>query len=527
MTNSIEDMTLKAEVILVTGSNTSECHPIIANYIREAVMKNGAKLIVVDPKRIDLVDYAEIWLQPKPGNNVAWINGFMNVIINNNLHDEEFINEHTEGFEELKKVVEKYTPEYVEEITGIPAEKLEKAAKIYGEAKAASILYAMGITQHSNGTDNVKSLANLAMITGNIGKEGAGVNPLRGQNNVQGACDMGGLPNVYPGYQPVDNEENCKKFSSEWGASCNINKGAPLTEIPNLVEEGKLKALYIMGENPLVSDPDLNHLKKCIEKLEFIVVQDIFMTETAQYADVILPGACFAEKDGTFTNTERRVQRVRKAVNPPGEAKDDLTILSMLAEKFGVKYSNNPEDVFEEIRKVTPQYAGITYKRIEENDGVCWPCPDEEHPGTPILHVGKIARGKGLLTPIENKPPVEQPDEEYPFILTTGRRYEHFHTATMTRRARALNYYSPEPKLEINPEDAKQLGINDGDEIIVKSRRGEVKTKAKISERVSKGVVFGCFHFSEAAINVLTLHALDPVAKIPEYKVCAVRIEKA
>ncbi len=527
MTNSIEDMTLKAEVILVTGSNTSECHPIIANYIREAVMKNGAKLIVVDPKRIDLVDYAEIWLQPKPGNNVAWINGFINVIINNNLHDEEFIKENTEGFDELKKVVEKYTPEEVEKITGIPADKLKEAALMYGKAKSASILYAMGITQHSNGTDNVKSLANLAMITGNIGKEGAGVNPLRGQNNVQGACDMGGLPNVYPGYQPVDNEEICKKFSSEWGASCSLNRGAPLTMIPELVNDGKLKALYIMGENPLVSDPYLKHLREAIDKLDFLVVQDIFMTETAQYADVVLPSACFAEKDGTFTNTERRVQRVRKAVNPPGEAKDDLTILCMLAKKFGVKFSNNPEEVFEEIRKVTPQYAGITYKRIEENDGVCWPCPDENHPGTPILHVGKIVRGKGILTPIENKEPAEKPDKEFPFILTTGRVYEHFHTATMTKRCNATKYYVPEPTLEINPEDADSIGINDGDMVKVSSRRGSIKIKAKISNRMSKGVVFGSFHFSEAPINELTNNVLDPIAKIPELKVCAVKIEKA
>ena len=338
---------------------------------------------------------------------------------------------------------------------------------------------------------------------------------------------MGGLPNVYPGYQPVDNEDNCNKFSEIWGSSCNIEKGQPLTMIPELVHEGKLKALYVMGENPLVSEPFLKHVEEVFDKLDFIVVQDIFLTETAQKADVVLPGACFAEKDGTFTNTERRVQRIRKAVNPPGEAKDDLTILTMLAEKLGVKYSNNPEEVFEEIRKVTPQYAGITYKRIEENDGVCWPCPDEEHPGTRILHVEKIVRGKGLLTPIENRPPQELPDKEYPFILTTGRRYEHFHTATMTKRARALNYYCPEPAIEINAEDAKALNINDGDKIVVSSIRGSITTNAKISDRVSKGVVFGCFHFSEAAINELTNPALDPVAKIPEFKVCAVNIKKA
>jgi len=527
MTNSIEDCTLKADVILVTGSNTSECHPIIANYIREAVMKRGAKLIVVDPKRIDLVDYADVWLQPKPGNNVAWINGFLNVIINNNLHDVDYINERTEGFEEVKKVVEKYTPEEVEKITGIPSDKLKEAAMLYGKAEKASILYAMGITQHSNGTDNVKSLVNLALICGNIGKEGGGVNPLRGQNNVQGACDMGGLPNVYPGYKPVDNEENCKIFSEAWGCECDLNRGAPLTEIPELVEEGKLKALYIMGENPLISEPNLQHAEEAFDKLDFIVVQDIFLTETAKKADVVLPATCFAEKDGTFTNTERRVQRVRKAVEAPGDAKDDLTILSMLAAEFGANFSNNPEEVFEEIRKVVPQYAGITYNRIEEEDGVCWPCPDEEHPGTKILHVEKIVRGKGLLTPIENKEPAEKPDNEYPFILTTGRSYYHFHTATMTRRSTALNYYRPEHDIEINPEDAAKLGISNGDKVIVSSRRGSITTKAVISERVAPGVVFGDFHFFESAINKLTNNVLDPVAKIPEFKVCAVNIKKA
>ncbi len=527
MTNSIEDCTTKADVILITGTNTSECHPIIANYIREAVMKRGAKLIIVDPKRIDLVEYADIWLQPKPGNNVAWINGFMNVIMENNLIDEDYINERTEGFEELKATVKKYTPEEVEKITGIDADKLKEAAMLYGKAEKASILYAMGITQHSNGTDNVKSLVNLALITGNVGKEGAGVNPLRGQNNVQGACDMGGLPNVYPGYQPVDNEDNCKMFSEAWNCSCNLNRGKPLTEIPELVNSGKLKALYIMGENPLVSEPHLKHIDEVFDNLDFIVVQDLFMTETAKKADVVLPAACFAEKDGTFTNTERRVQRVRKAVDAPGEAKDDLSIISMLAERFGVKLSNEPEKVFEEIRKVTPQYAGINYKRIEENDGVCWPCPDEEHPGTPILHIDKIIRGKGLLTAIENKQPQELPDNEYPFLLTTGRRYEQFHTATMTRRSQALNHYCPAAALEIHPDDAKKLNINDGEKIIVSSRRGSITTNAKISERVAKGVVFGCFHFSESAINVLTNPVLDPVAKIPEYKVCAVNIKKA
>ena len=306
-----------------------------------------------------------------------------------------------------------------------------------------------------------------------------------------------------------------------------MEKGKPLTEIPDLVEQGKLKALYIMGENPMVSEPNLEHAEHAFDKLDFIVVQDIFMTETAKKADVVLPAACFAEKDGTFTNTERRVQRVRKAVDAPGEAKDDLTILSELAKRFDVEFSNDAEKVFEEIRTVTPQYAGITYNRIEENDGVCWPCPDEEHPGTKILHVEKIIRGKGLITPIENKAPKETADKDYPFILTTGRRYEHFHTATMTRRSKAPNYYVPDAALEINPADAEKIGIKTGDKIEVFSRRGSITTNAKVSERVAEGVVFGCFHFAESAINVLTNNVLDPVSKIPEYKVCAVNIKKA
>ncbi len=527
MTNSIKDCTLEADVILVTGSNTSETHPIIANYIRDAVMKHDSKLIVVDPKRIDLVDYADIWLQPKPGNNIAWINGFLNVIVRNSLYNEEYIKERTEGFEEVKEIVKKYTPKEVEKITGISSERLEEAALLYGKAGKASVLYTMGITQHSSGTDNVKSLVNLALACGNIGIEGGGVNPLRGQNNVQGACDMGGLPNVFPGYQPVDNEEAANKFSEFWGCSCNLKKGRPLTEIPEMVEKDELKALYIMGENPMLSDPDLKHAEHAFDKLDFIVVQDIFLTQTAQKADVVLPGACFAEKNGTFTNTERRVQRVRKAVDPPGDARDDLTILSDLAKKFGAEFSNSAETVFQEIRKLVPQYAGITYKRIEDEDGICWPCPDENHPGTRILHKEKIIRGKGLFTPLENRQPQEIPDKNYPFILTTGRRYEQFHTATMTRKSRVLNAYYPAAAFEINPVDAKKLGINDGDEIMVSSKRGEITTHAKISGKLPEGVVFGCFHFSESAVNILTNNALDPVARIPEYKVCAVNIKKA
>jgi len=526
MTNPIADV-LKSEVILVTGSNTTENHPIFANYIKEAVLKRGAKLIVVDPRKIDLVDYSNIWLRPKPGTDVAWINGFMHIIIKENLQAEDYIKERTEGFEELKACVEKYTPEYVSDITGISKSDLIDAACTYGKAKPASILYAMGITQHITGTDNVKSLANLAMLCGNVGIEGGGVNPLRGQNNVQGACDLGALPNVLTGYQQVLNDEVRHKFEEAWGiGSLPKNPGLTVTEMFNAAEVGKVKAMYIMGENPLLSDPDVNHIENCVKSLEFLVVQDIFLTETAKYADVVLPGVSFAEKDGTFTNSERRVQRVRKAIMPPGEAKDDYWIICELSKKMGYKMDYSvPSDIMEEIRKLTPSYGGITYERIEKI-GIQWPCPDENHPGTPILHKEKFTRGKGLFFAIDYKEPAELPDKEYPFLLTTGRVLEHYHTGTMTRKGKGLNMLYPELLAEINKADAENLGISSGDFVHITSRRGEIKVKTIVSDRPDKGVIFVPFHFTETPANVLTINAIDPIAKIPEYKVCAVKVEK-
>ena len=525
MTNTIADLE-KAEVILVTGSNTTENHPVISTYIKRAVTQKGAKLIVVDPRKIPLTKFATIWMRQRLGTDVAWINGMMHVIIKEGLHDEKYIKERTVGFEEMKKVVEKYTPEYVEQITGIPKEKIIEAARLYGKAKAASIVYAMGITQHITGTDNVKSLANLAMLCGNVGIEGGGVNPLRGQNNVQGACDMGGLPNVYSGYQRVDDPQVREKMAKAWGVDSLPEKvGLTVTEMMDLAHKGKLKALYIMGENPAVSDPDLNHVKEALERLDFLVVQDIFLTETAQFADVVLPSLSFAEKEGTFTNTERRVQRVRKAVNPPGEAKEDWKILCEISMRMG--YSMNygsAKDIMREIASVTPSYAGISYERIEK-EGIHWPCPSSEHPGTPILHVGKFASGKGVFHAIEYIPPAELPDKEYPFFLTTGRILYQYHTRTMTMRT-PLNEISPDCFVEISKEDAKKLGIKENDIIKVASRRGEIKAKAVITDKVDKGTIFIPFHYANAAANVLTNKALDPVAKIPEYKVCAVRIEK-
>ena len=526
MTNPIADV-LKSEVILVTGSNTTENHPIFANYIKEAVLRKGAKLIVVDPRKIDLVDYADIWLRAKPGTDIAWINGLIHIIIKENLQASEYIKERTEGFDGLKACVEKYTPEYVSDLTGILSPDLIDAARTYGKAKPASIMYCMGITQHITGTDTVKSLANLAMLCGNVGVEGGGVNPLRGQNNVQGACDLGALPNVFTGYQPVSNDELREKFAKAWRInSLPQTPGLTLTEMFNAAEEGKVKAMYIMGENPLLSDPDMNHLEHCIKSLEFLVVQDIFLTETARYADVVLPGISFAEKEGTFTNSERRVQRVRKAVSPPGEAREDYRIICELSGRMGYPMNYKcPEDIMEEIRRVTPSYAGITYRRIE-GEGICWPCPDEGHPGTPILHTEKFTGGKGLFSAIDYKPPAELPDKEYPFLLTTGRVLQHYHTGTMTRKGKGLNMLYPELLAEINQDDAVQIGIISGEFVRIASRRGEIKVKSVVSERPARGVIFVPFHFSESPANMLTINALDPIAKIPEYKVCAVRVEK-
>jgi len=528
MTNPIKDV-LRAKAILAIGTNTTENHPIFANYVKEAVLKRGTKLIVADPRRIGLVDYADIWLQHRPGTDVALINGLMHIILHKKeLHKKEHIETCTVGFEEFAANLEKYTPEYVAEITGVPVDDLEAAAVMYAESSPASILYAMGITQHTSGTDNVKTLGNLAMLCGNIGVVGGGVNPLRGQNNVQGACDLGALPNVFTGYQKVASEEVRQKFAKAWGLEeLSAVPGLRVTDMFPAALEGKLRALYIMGENPLVSDPDLHHIEEAVKKLDFMVVQDIFLTETAQLADVVLPGVSFAEKDGTFTNSERKVHRVRKAIEPVGEAREDSWIICQLAAAMGcpMEYAD-ARAIMEEIRKVTPSYAGISYERLEKK-AIAWPCPAEDHPGTPILHVGEYACGKGVFFPIEYRPPAENPDAEYPFILSTGRVLQHFHTGTMTRKGKGLNQLYPELLAEVNPADAEKLGIEDGDFINVASRRGSIKVKAWLTDRPAAGVVFVPFHFGETAVNLLTNAALCPDAGIPEYKVCAVKVEKA
>lgn len=527
MTNSIGDIE-EAEVILITGSNTTENHPVLSSFVKRAVKFRGARLIVVDPRRIKIASFAHQWLRPNLGTDVAWINGLMHVIIKENLYDQSFVQERTQGFEEMKAVVEQYTPEYVSEITGIPAQQIEDVARIYAGTKNAAILYCMGITQHISGTDNVKSLANLAMLCGNLGIRGGGVNPLRGQNNVQGACDMGGLPNVFTAYQPVTSAEAVKKMEDAWGVTGLSDKvGLKVTEMVPKAHTGELKSLYIIGENPLVSDPDLNHAEACIKNLDFLVVQDLFMTETARQADVVLPSACFAEKDGTFSNTERRVQRVRKAVEPPGEAKTDWWITCEIARRMGyeMKYEG-AADIFNEIRTVTPSYAGITYQRIEM-EGIHWPCPDVDHPGTPILHTQQFPKGKGQFHAINYLQAAEQADEDYPLYLTTGRVLYQYHTGTMTRRTEGLNNRAPESFVEITPQDAERFGVSDGDKVKVISRRGEITVTLSVSEKAVEGTVFIPFHFAEAAANRLTNAALDPIAGIPEYKVCAVKLSKA
>jgi formate dehydrogenase alpha subunit len=525
MTNPIADIE-KADVILITGSNTTENHPVLSSYVKRAVKSGKSQLLVIDPKRIKISQFANIYLQPNLGADVAWINGLMHVIIAESLYDKTFVESRTEGFEELKQMVEKFTPEYVSQITGIEKDDIIRAARMYASAKSASILYCMGITQHVSGTDNVKSLANLAMLCGNMGIEGGGVNPLRGQNNVQGACDLGGLPNVFTAYQQVTNEAVRKKLEFAWKVPNLPDKpGLTVTQMLPKAHSGEVKALYIIGENPMVSDPDLNHAEASLSHLNFLVVQDIFMTETAQLADVVLPSACYAEKDGTFTNTERKVQRIRKAIDPPGQARDDWWITCQIASRMGFEMSyDNSEAIFEEIRTVTPSYAGITYERIQF-DGLHWPCPATDHPGTPMLHVGKFPRGKGLFHAIDYIPPDEQVDKEYPVYLTTGRLLYHYHTGTMTMKSDDINTVAPECFVEMSPQSANQYGIHEGQMVKVSSRRGEITAKARLSSAMQRDVVFIPFHFGQAAANKLTNAALDPVSQIPEFKVCAVRLE--
>jgi len=523
MTNSIASLA-KADAILVIGSNTTEQHPLIASYILKARAR-GAELIVVDPRRTQLADMASIRLSPRPGTDIAWINAMQNVIIDEGLMDEDFISSRTEGFEAVRQTVSVYTVKQSESISGVPAKDLKEAALTFGSAERGAVVYAMGITQHTAGTNNVQALANLVLMTGNIGREGTGLYPLRGHQNVQGACDMGALPDIYTGYQKVAQAR--EKFEKAWSTDLPDQPGQTALEMLEAAQKGRLKGLLVVGENPMMSYPDRSRIGKALESLEFLAVSDIFPTETTELADVILPAASFAEKDGTFTSTERRIQRVRRAVPPPGEARPEWEVASDLLIRMGVAADySSAADVMDEISRVTPIYGGVAYERLDL-DGLQWPCPIRDHPGTGILHADKFSIGRARFRVVEHSEPFESADEEYPLILTTGRSLFHFHTGTMTRRTSLLEREVQQPTVEINPQDAKMMNIRNGQRVEVETRRGSIRLEARVTANTPEGTIFVPFHFCEAPANMLTAQALDPQSKIPELKVSAARIRKA
>jgi predicted molibdopterin-dependent oxidoreductase YjgC len=565
MTNPFRDIADNAKAALIIGSNTTEQHPVFGSMLRQAALHRGLKIVVADPRRVDITEFATpryggLHIRQKPGTDVALINGLMHIILKSGWEDKTFIEKRTENFDTLQETVEKYTPEVTAEITGVPVEQLYQTAEILALSKPMAVIWAMGITQHTKGVLNVMSLANLQMLLGNMGIPGGGVNPLRGQNNVQGACDMGGLPNVFTGYQPVTSPEAREKFEKAWAlrkdeggrmkaeSSSLVPYPAPLfgdkpgltiTEMVNAAGEGKVRFLYILGENPVMSDPDTTHTRECLAHTEFIILQEIFPSESSEFADVLIPGVSFAEKDGTFTNSERRLRLVQQAINPVGDSRQDWEIIAELARRI-LAYDDrepggplagwiykSPVEIMSEIAALTPSYAGVTHARLAAGEHLHWPVKALDHPGTPILHVGQFVRGKGKFHACEHLDAKELPNAEYPFYLTTGRVIYHWHGAEMTRRAKGLLEVYPETLVEINPEDAIRIGLNGHDRVCILSRRGKMVARALITDRVSPGLIFGNFHFpDEQNVNNLTIRALDPTAKIPEYKVCAVRVER-
>ena len=533
MSNTASEV-IKSDCFIVTGSNTTENHPIIALQMKAAVEKYGAKMIVIDPRRLELCDIASLWLPLKPGTNVAVFTAMAHVIIRDGLANQAFIQERTEGYEEFARSVEKFTPEYAEMVSGVDRNLIVEAARMYAQAERGAIYWGMGISQLSQGTASALSVIHLALLTGHVGREGTGLNPLRGQNNVQGASDMGSMPHHYPGYMLVDDPVNAAKWEKVWHiepGGLSQKRGLTTTEILSNAHPGGVRALYIMGENPMMTEPNLNLTRQHMEQLEFLVAQDLFINESGAFADVFLPAVSWAEKDGTFTNTDRRVQRVRQALTPRGQACPDWQIISDLAKRIEARlgYKNSaywdythPSEIMAEIAGAVPEYAGVSYPRIEKV-GLQTPVWDEEHPGTPFLFGEDFPRGRGKFTPLEYIPSAELPDDEYPFILTTGRVLEHWHGGTMTRHSKLDELY-PEPLAEISPADAAMMGIDDMQAVRVSSRRGSIVLRAKVTEKTSPGVVFIPFHFSEAAANLLTIDALDAQAKIPEFKACAVSV---
>jgi formate dehydrogenase alpha subunit len=530
MTCSIEDID-RAGCLFVIGSNTSETHPVIGTRVRRA-KRGGTPLIVADPRRTDMAQRADIWLRHNPGTDVVLLNGLAMAILDEDLQDKAFIEARTNGFEAFRESLADLDPDTVEAITGVPWTKVDEAAKAIARADGTVVMYAMGITQHAHGTDNVRAVSNLALLTGNVGRPGAGIAPLRGQNNVQGGGDMGALPNLLPGYSRVDIPEARARFTREWGVEPPAEPGVPLTEMWDAILEGRIRAMWIVGENPFLSDPDSSRVEQALRALDLLVVQEIFPTDTSGLAHVILPAATFAEKDGTFTNTERRVQRVRKALEPVGKARADWEIICDVARRMGAEGFDisGPDEVMAEISTLVPQYAGISYGRLDEMpEGIQWPCPDPSYPGTPVLHVDAFptADGRATFVPVAYRAAVEPTDAEYPLVLSTGRTLYHFHTGSMTRKVSGLNDIRREELVEVNPMDARRLGIDDGGVVRVTSRRGSVTSKALVTERSPPGTVFMTFHFAETPTNRLTIAALDPDSKIAETKVCAVRVEPA
>jgi formate dehydrogenase alpha subunit len=536
MSNTAAEV-IHSDVFMITGSNTAETHPIIAIQMKAAVEQYGAKLIVVDPRRVEMVNYAALWLPEKPGTDVPVFSSMAHVIIKEKLFNQQFIQERTEGFDEFVKSVDKFTPEYAEAISGVDRNLIVQAARMYANADNAAIYWALGIPESSHGTDNAMSLIHLALLTGHIGRRGTGLNPLRGQNNVQGASDSGAMPWHYPGYTEVDNPANAEKWEKAWNVEpggLNQNLGLTTTEILSEVKPGGVRSLYIMGENPMMSEPNLNHTRHQMEGLEFLVAQDLFLNESGEFADVFLPATSWAEKEGTFTNTDRRVQRVRQAIPPRGDARPDWEIICDLAKRIEARLGrdntayweyNHPGEILEEMGGVVPAYAGVKYERIEKT-GLQTPVTDDSHPGTPFLFAEGFPRGRGKFHSLEYIPVVEMPDDEYPFILSTGRVLEHWHGGSLTRNSKLDDLY-PEALVEIHPTDAARIGVNEADVVRVSSRRGTIVLRAKVSYKTTMGVVFIPFHFREAAANLLTIDALDPLAKIPEYKACAVRVDPA
>ena len=526
MTNAIAEFETDSQVIFVIGSNTTACHPLIASRIIKA-KENGARLIVADPREIQLSKYADFTVHHRLGSDVALLNAMMHVIIENGWHDKAYIETRCEDFAELAETVKKYTPKYAEAITGVPRQDIETMAELYATNAPGALLYAMGITQHTTGVDNVKSCCNLAMLCGYVGVKGGGVNPLRGQNNVQGACDMGGLPNVFTGYQPVADPAAREKFSKAWNCELSETPGMTVTDMIGAIEEGKIRGLYVIGENPKLSDPDKNHLDSALKKLDFLITEDIFLSESAQVSDVVFSSASLGEREGTFTNTERRCMLTRKAVEPVGSVLPDWEIISRFSTALGYEMAyNSPSEIFDEMASLTKSYQGMSYDRLGIG-GLQWPCLTPDHPGTPYLHKEIFARGKGKFHAIEYKDPAELTCDEFPMFMTTGRMFAHFHTGTMTRVSSSLDTEQKTGYVEINPEDADRLNIHADDMVLLTSRRGKIEAPARITDSVPPNNIFLPIHFGETPTNMLTSStAYDPIAKIPEFKVGAVKVEK-